>query len=65
MLRLIRPACSSVLLLTLLCINLICLKANAQGSAPQLTVQEDMPTVDITVRQVTYGNAPWPGLPTA
>jgi hypothetical protein len=54
--RLILPAYPSVLLLTLLCINLICLKANAQGSAPQLTVAEDMPDTDVVVRQVTYGN---------
>lgn len=45
-----------VLLPTLLAISLICIKSKAQGPAPQLTVQEDMPTVDITVRQVTYGN---------
>lgn len=56
MLRLIRSACSSVLLLTLLCIIFFCLKTNAQGSAPQLTIAEDMPDTDVVVRQVTYGN---------
>ncbi|MBN9381011.1 MAG: T9SS type A sorting domain-containing protein [Chitinophagaceae bacterium] len=53
---LIQPIRRLVMLLTLLLITITCVKVKAQGPAPQLTIQEDMPTLDITVRQVTYGN---------
>ncbi|MBS1661653.1 MAG: T9SS type A sorting domain-containing protein [Bacteroidetes bacterium] len=47
---------NSALLLTGLAITAACDEAQAQGSAPALTIREDLPDSGITVKQVIYGN---------
>ena len=46
----------SAVLLTSLLIAITGANVQAQGTAPALTIREDLPDQDITVRQVTYGN---------
>lgn len=51
-----KPVHHLVMLLTLLSITIVCIKAKAQGPAPQLAIAEDMPDTDVVVKRVTYGN---------